>query len=102
GVYGFDRGLLEGDGMLARRWARWLVGTAAAFLLWVVPTALIVHGTLVPGLRLLASLGLVLCPASACLALAAVFLRFAGRQRPGFEGPADNPDALSPGPHLFV
>jgi len=51
GAYGFDQGLLEGDGVLARRWARWLVGTAAAFLLWVVPTALIVHGTLVPGER---------------------------------------------------
>ena len=90
GAYGFDRGLLEGDGVLARRWARWLVGTAAAFLLWVVPTALIVHGTLVPGLRLVASVGLVLCPASACLALAAVFLRFAGRQRPVFESLANN------------
>jgi peptidoglycan/LPS O-acetylase OafA/YrhL len=90
GAYGFDRGLLEGDGVLARRWARWFVGTAAAFLLWVVPTALIVHGTLVPGLRLVASVGLVLCPASACLALAAVFLRFAGRQRPVFESLADN------------
>src|SRR5215470_9106726 len=79
GAYGFERGLLEGDGMLARQWARWLVGAAAAFLLWVGPTALIVQGTTVPGLRLVADLGLVLCAASACLALAAVFLRFAGQ-----------------------
>ena len=90
GAYGFEQGLLEGDGMLARRWARWLIGTAAAFLLWIVPTALIVQGTSVPGLRLVADLGLVLCAASACLALAAVFLRFAGRHRPVFENLADN------------
>jgi peptidoglycan/LPS O-acetylase OafA/YrhL len=102
GAYGFDRGLLEGDGVLARRWARWLVGTAAAFLLWVVPTALIVHGTLVPGLRLVASLGLVLCPASACLALAAVFLRFAGRQRPVFESLADNAYGIYLVHYVFV
>ena len=102
GTYGFDRGLLEGDGMLARRWARWLVGTAAAFLLWVVPTTLIVHGTLVPGLRLVASLGLVLCPASACLALAAVFLRFAGRQRPVFESLADNAYGIYLVHYVFV
>ena len=102
GTYGFDRGLLEGDGMLARRWARWLVGTAAAFLLWVVLTALIVHGTLVPGLRLVASLGLVLCPASACLALAAVFLRFAGRQRPVFESLADNAYGIYLVHYVFV
>jgi peptidoglycan/LPS O-acetylase OafA/YrhL len=102
GAYGFDRGLLEGDGVLARRWARWLVGTAAAFLLWVVPTALIVQGTLVPGLRLVASLGLVLCPASACLALAAVFLRFAGRQRPVFESFADNAYGIYLVHYVFV
>jgi glucan biosynthesis protein C len=102
GAYGFDRGLLEGDGVLAQRWARWLVGTGAAFLLWVVPTALIVHGTLVPGLRLVASLGLVLCPASACLALAAVFLRFAGRQRPVFESFADNAYGIYLVHYVFV
>jgi hypothetical protein len=90
GANGLERGLLVGDGMLARRWARWLVGTAAAFLLWIGPTALIVQGTLVPGLRLAADLGLVLCAASACLALAAVFLRFAGPHRPVFESLADN------------
>jgi peptidoglycan/LPS O-acetylase OafA/YrhL len=102
GAYGFERGLLEGDGVLARQWARWLIGTAAAFLLWVVPTALIVQGTLVPGLRLVANLGLVLCAASACLALAAVFLRFAGRHRPVFESLADNAYGIYLVHYVFV
>jgi peptidoglycan/LPS O-acetylase OafA/YrhL len=102
GAYGFERGLLEGDGMLARRWARWLLGSAAAFLLWVGPTALVVQGTQVPGLRLVANLGLVLCAASACFALAAVFLRFAGRQRPVFESLADNSYGIYLVHYVFV
>jgi peptidoglycan/LPS O-acetylase OafA/YrhL len=102
GAYGFERGLLEGDGMLARRWARWLLGSAAAFLLWVGPTALVVQGTLVPGLRLVANLGLVLCAASACFALAAVFLRFAGRHRPAFESLADNSYGIYLVHYVFV
>ena len=102
GAYGFERGLLEGDGMLARQWARWLVGAAAAFLLWVGPTALIVQGTTVPGLSLVADLGLVLCAASACLALAAVFLRFAGRHRPVFASLADNAYGIYLVHYVFV
>jgi peptidoglycan/LPS O-acetylase OafA/YrhL len=102
GAYGFERGLLEGDGMLARQWARWLVGAAAAFLLWVGPTALIVQGTTVPGLSLVADLGLVLCAASACLALAAAFLRFAGRHRPVFASLADNAYGIYLVHYVFV
>src|SRR6516162_4015013 len=49
-----------------------------------------------------ASLGLVLCPASACLALAAVFLRFAGRQRPVFESLADNAYGIYLVHYVFV
>ena len=99
---GFERGLLEGDGMLARRWLRWLLGTTAAFLLWVVPTALVVQGATFPGLRLLANLGLVLCAASACFALAAAFLRFAGRHRPVFESLADNSYGIYLVHYVFV
>ena len=102
GAYGFERGLLEGDGMLARRWARWLVGAAAAFLLWIGPTALMVQGTTFPGLRLVANLGLVLCAASACLALAAVFLRFAGPHRPIFGSLADNAYGIYLVHYIFV
>ena len=102
GACGFERGLLEGDGMLARQWARWLVGAAAAFLLWVGPTALIVQGTTVPGLSLVADLGLVLCAASACLALAAAFLRFSGRHRPVFASLADNAYGIYLVHYVFV
>jgi peptidoglycan/LPS O-acetylase OafA/YrhL len=102
GAYGFERGLLEGDAMLARRWARWLVGAAAAFLLWIGPTALIVQGTTFPGLGLVADLGLVLCAASACLALAAVFLRLAGPHRTIFGSLADNAYGIYIVHYIFV
>jgi surface polysaccharide O-acyltransferase-like enzyme len=69
----------------------WVIGAAAAFLLWIIPTALIVKETLtVPGLQLVADLGFVLSAASACFALAAVFLRFAAARRPIFEGMSEH------------
>lgn len=90
GAFGLEEGLLHADGMLAQRWARWLAATAATFLLWIVPTALVVKGTRLPGLQTVADLGFVLCAASACLALLAIFLRFAGPRRPVLESLADN------------
>src|SRR5262245_62132430 len=90
GAFGLEQGLLEADGVLARRWGRWLTGTAAAFLVWIVPTALIVNGTTLPGLQVVADLGFVLCAASACFALAGIFLRATRRHRPIFESLADN------------
>jgi peptidoglycan/LPS O-acetylase OafA/YrhL len=88
GAHGLEHGLLGADAMLARRWALWLVGAAAAFLLWLGPTALIVQaqGAVPPGLQILADLGFVLSSATACFALAAVFLRFAAARRPLLEG----------------
>jgi surface polysaccharide O-acyltransferase-like enzyme len=88
GAHGLEHGLLGADAMLARRWALWLVGAAAAFLLWLGPTALIVQAqdAVRPGLQILADLGFVLSSATACFALAAVFLRFAAARRPLLEG----------------
>jgi peptidoglycan/LPS O-acetylase OafA/YrhL len=79
GVYGFERGLLAPDGMLARRWAVWLAGAGAGFLLWIIPTALTMErqAWYVPPLEILADFGLVISCATACFALAAIFLRFA-------------------------
>ena len=81
GAHGLDRGLLAPDAMLAQRWARWLAGAFAAFVLWLVPAALLADGpdATVPGLRIARELALVLFAASACFASAAVFLRFAQR-----------------------
>ena len=83
-AHGFDRGLLEADGALARRWPIWLAGAFAAFLAWIIPTALIVKQVApsVPGLQIAADLGSVLASATISFAAAALFLRFAAAPSP--------------------
>ncbi len=79
GAHGVDRGLLGSGGMLAQRWTSWVVASFVGFLLWIIPTALIVQGrnTALAGLDVVADLGLVLACAGMSFALAAVFVRFA-------------------------
>jgi peptidoglycan/LPS O-acetylase OafA/YrhL len=92
GAVPLDRGVLRSDGPLAQRWGRWVAGALAAFVLWIVPTALNVKGPgeTLPGLQTAADFGLLLYAAAACLGLSAVFLRFATVRRPIFEGVAEN------------
>ena len=83
-AHGFDRGLLAAEGALARRWPIWLVGAFAAFLIWIIPTALIVKqaATWMLGLQIVADLGSVLASATISLAVAALFLRFVAAPSP--------------------
>jgi peptidoglycan/LPS O-acetylase OafA/YrhL len=92
GAVPLDRCVLRSDGPLARRWGHWLAGALAAFVLWIVPTALNFKGPgeTLPGLQTVADIALVLYAAAACLGLAAIFLRFAAVRRPIFEGVAEN------------
>src|SRR5207248_3589164 len=90
GAFGLDRGLLAEDGMLVQRCWHWLAGAGAAFLLWIVPTALMVNGTTLPGLQLAADLGFVLCGASSCFALLGIFLRLTRRHRPMIDSLSDH------------
>jgi glucans biosynthesis protein C len=79
GIYGIENGLLASDGLLARRWATWLLAACAAFLLWTAPTALIFeHRDAAPlGLQISADLGFVLSCGSSSFFVIAVFLHFA-------------------------
>lgn len=90
GALGLERGLLEAEGILAQRCWHWLALAAATFLLWIIPTALIVNGTTLPGLQIAADLGLLFCAAAACFALVGLFLRTTRRHRPILESLADN------------
>src|SRR5919201_910801 len=90
GAFGLDRGLLAADGMLAQRCWRWLAGTDPSFVLRILPTALVVNGTTLPGLKVAADLGLVLCAASACFALLGIFLRVTRRHRPMLDSLSDH------------
>jgi surface polysaccharide O-acyltransferase-like enzyme len=76
--------------MLVQRCWWWLAGAAVSFVLWIVPTALIVNGTTLPGLQVAADLGFVLCGACACFALLGIFLRVTRRHRPMLDSLADN------------
>ncbi len=78
GAYGLDRGLLASDGALARHWAAWLAASVAGFVLWALPTSLMVDGREAPLLvQIAAALGFVLACASGCFVLLALCLRFA-------------------------
>jgi glucans biosynthesis protein C len=92
GAFGIERGLLGSAGMLAKRWPLWVAGAFGAFLLWIIPTALSVNGwdTAVPGLQIIADLGLVLSCAGISFGLAAVFVRFATERWPGFDSLSDH------------
>ena len=92
GASDMDRGLLGSEGVLARRWAVWLAGAVATFIMWLVPAALITKGydAAVPGLRIAREAALVLFAASACFAWVAIALRFAGGRRRILSSISDN------------
>ncbi len=78
GAYGLDRGLLASDGALARHWAAWLAASVVGFVLWALPTSLMVDGREAPLIvQAAAALGFVLACASGCFVLLALCLRFA-------------------------
>jgi glucan biosynthesis protein C len=78
GAYGLDRGLLAADGALARNWAAWFAASVVGFVLWALPTSLMVDGRQASVLvQAAAALGFTLACASGCFALLALCLRFA-------------------------
>ena len=104
GAYGFDRGLLAADGMLARNWGWWLAAMFAAFVIWIVPTALIVNGegAWLPVVQIVAHLGAVLFATSAGFGLAATFLRFGSRRLPVLDGVSENAYGIYLFHYVFV
>ena len=78
GAYGLDRGLLASDGALARHWAAWLAASVAGFVLWALPTSLMVDVDAAPLIVQSSRVfGFVVACASGCFVLLAICLRFA-------------------------
>ncbi len=79
GTYGLDRGLLDCDGVLARRWTAWLAAAFAGFLLWAAPTSVTMAdwGNAPLIAKFAAGMGFVVAAAAGCLCLLAICLRFA-------------------------
>ncbi len=92
GAHGYERGLLDMHGTLVRCWAIWVIGSFAAFFLWMIPTALIVKGlgASIPGLSVIGDLGLVIFAGAACFSMTAVFLRFATARWPIIDTISEN------------
>jgi hypothetical protein len=78
GANDFERGLFDLNGVLVRRWVIWVIGSLLSFLLWIIPTAMVMKGGGAPvaALQLAGNLGLVIFVGAACFGMAAVFLRF--------------------------
>lgn len=79
GTHGLDRGLLDCDGVLARRWPAWLAAAVAGFLLWAAPTSVTMADWSGAPLiaKLAAGMGFVIGCAAGCLGSLAICLRFA-------------------------
>lgn len=79
GSYGLDRGLLDCDGILARRWPAWLAAAFAGFLLWAAPTsATLADWSNAPLIaKFAAGAGFAVACATSCLSSLAICLRFA-------------------------
>ncbi len=79
GTYGLDRGLLDCDGVLARRWPVWLATAFVGFLLWAAPTSVAMadwsNAPLIA--KFAAGMGFVVACAAGCLCSLAICLRFA-------------------------
>ena len=83
GANGVERGLLDADGALPRRWRFWLGLAAAAFFAWLGVTAATVELKPPPvALERLAAVLFAISSVSACAALIAVFLRFGAKAVP--------------------
>jgi len=104
GAHGYERGLFAVDGSLMRHWSSLVFGGLAAFLLWIVPTALIakVPGSPVALLRVVGDFGLVAFAAAACFAMTAVFLRFAAARWPLLDPVSENAYSIYFFHYLFV
>jgi glucans biosynthesis protein C len=91
GAKGIERGLLDPDGMLPRRWRLWLGLAGAAFFAWLGITALTVESkTPLVAVERLASILFAISSVTACFALIALFLRFATRPAPVADSLARN------------
>jgi hypothetical protein len=79
-----DRGLLDVNGVLAKHWKIWVAGSFISFLLWLIPTALIVKAPAAPVaiLSFIGDLGVVVFAGAASFGMIGLCLRFANARWP--------------------
>jgi hypothetical protein len=106
GGYGIERGLLASDGVLARRWGRWMIAAVIAFiamlLLMVSLPGLVARGTLSIVLGLIGgSLFAISCGASS-FAFLGLFLKVVHKRRAIFDSLSDNEYGMYLIHYMFV
>ncbi|MGB6537953.1 MAG: acyltransferase [Xanthobacteraceae bacterium] len=102
GARGLERGLFAAEHRLADHWGRWLAIALASFALWIAFAALTVGGAAIPGLQIGSVLAQATFAASACLAAAAIFRRFAARPWPILDSISENAYGIYLFHYLFV
>ena len=104
GSYGYERGLFDPNGMLVRRWGRWLIGSFVAFFAWIIPTALVMRVPSAPValLQVLGDLALVTFAAAACFSMTGIFLRFANGRWPVIDSISEHAYGIYFFHYLFV
>lgn len=102
GVKGYDRGLLRSDGELARRWHVWLSCAGGSFLLWMISMAPSAYGRSNLVIDFCSYFAVVLAVATACLGLAAVFLRFGSARSALADSLSENAYAIYLVHYVFV
>jgi glucans biosynthesis protein C len=104
GARGLDCGFFRSDGVLVRRWAVWLGGSFTAFLLWVIPAALIEKGGgEAPRMLMMArEVGVILFAGGACFATVAFFIRFVSLRRQIFCSISENAYGIYLFHYVFV
>jgi hypothetical protein len=92
GAYGLERGLLDVNGILPRRWVAWVIAALATFVLWMMATALTMpeYSAPIPGAQIAADLTFIVSGATACFGFAAIFLRFATSRWPVLDNLSEN------------
>jgi glucans biosynthesis protein C len=88
GANGLEGGLLGPN--LERRWIAWLTTAIGSFALWIAFMALIKNELAPPALQIAADIANAVFAASACLAAAAMSLRFAAARWPRFDSISEN------------
>jgi peptidoglycan/LPS O-acetylase OafA/YrhL len=102
GAQGIDRGLLQPDGALARRWRIWLAAIGGTFLLWMITMAPAAYGRGNLAIDLCSYLAVVLVVATVCLGFTAVFLRLGSARSALTDSLSDSAYAIYLVHYVFV
>jgi glucans biosynthesis protein C len=112
GAGGIERGLLGVDGLLARRWAAWMIAAVVLFGLWLGVTAIATSGDgktalgeephVSLGIAIVQAMCFVLACGSSCMFLLALFLRFGNKRIAMLEPLRENAYGLYLVHYVFV